>query len=62
MLLTFFDNVLKVGHALNVCSGDFFVLSEDRPDFAAKFCQHVRMSHKKTASRSSLAGTLPCST
>ena len=49
MLPTFFDDVLKVGHALNVCSGDVFVLSKDRLDFAAKFRQHMRMSHKKTA-------------
>ena len=62
MLPTFSDDVPKVRHALNVCSGNVFVLSENRLDFAAKFRQHVRMSHKKTTSRSSLAGMLQCST
>ncbi len=48
-LLTFFKDMLKVRHALNICTGDIFVLPKNRLDFGAKFLEHRRVSHKKTA-------------
>ena len=48
-LLTFFDDVLEIRHALNVCPGDVLVLTEDGLDFGTEFLEHVRISYKKTA-------------
>ena len=34
--LTLFENVVQIGHALNVCSGDVFVTSSNSIDLAAE--------------------------
>jgi len=47
--LTFFENVLKIGHTLNICSSDVFVLSKNEVDLMTKFLKHDGISHKKTA-------------
>ena len=31
--LTFVDDILEIGHSLDLCSGDLFVLSQDLVDF-----------------------------
>lgn len=56
--LTFFDDMLKVGHALNVRPGNIFVLAKDRIDFAAEFLEHMWVSHKKAATVPFLAANL----
>ena len=56
-LLTFFNDMLQVGHALDVHSGNIFVLSKDGLNLAAKFLEHMWVSHKKTATCSVLAAT-----
>ena len=49
-LLTLFDDLVEIGHSLDICPGNIFVLSEDGPNLAAEFLEHVRVSHKKPAS------------
>lgn len=49
-LLTFFDDIVKIGHSLNICPGNIFVLSEDGPSLATEFLEHMRVSYKKAAS------------
>lgn len=56
--LTFFEYVLEVRHALNICSGNIFVLSDDRLDLTAKFLQRNRVAYKKTAKKLVSAKTL----
>lgn len=46
---TFFQNVVQVRHALNVCSSDSPVLSKHRIDFLSEFLKHAWISNKKTA-------------
>lgn len=55
--LTFFENVLEVGHALNICSSDIFVLSENGVDLTAEFLEHVGVSYKKSAAQQAFSET-----
>lgn len=53
--LTFFNDVLKVRHALNIRSGNIFVLPKDGPNLGTELLQHMWISYKKTAMFSVLA-------
>ena len=45
--LTFFKDVLQVGHTLDMCSRDSFIMASNGIDLAVEVFKHMRILQKK---------------